>query len=160
MASLTANANHNENRQPSADRSVNNRGECGTPTPSIQCSLTEDALMCGVTLVNRSAAESEPDFLGRPWLDAPDEWLSPQARDEDEADKAGDDEDEEDEEDEDLEDEDFDEEDFDDEDFDDEDFDDEGLDDLDEDLDDLEEDEDLDEDEDEDEEEDDLADED
>ena len=40
--------------------------------------------MCGATLVDRSPAEAEPDFFGRPWLDAPDEWLAPLARDEDE----------------------------------------------------------------------------
>src|SRR5690348_13802611 len=135
MASLTANATHNSNRQPSADRSVDTQGERGMPTPSNQCSITEDTLMCGATLVDRAPAEPESDFLGRPWLDAPDEWLFPWARDEDEADKADEDEDEEDEEDDDLEDDDIDDEDFDDEDFDDEDFDDEDLDDLDEDLD-------------------------
>ena len=35
--------------------------------------------MCGATLVDRSPAEAEPDFFGRPWLDAPDEWLAPLA---------------------------------------------------------------------------------
>ena len=81
--------------------------------------------MFGASLVERSPAELERDFLGRPWLDGPDEWLSPLARDEE--DEVEDDEEDDDEE---EEDEDFDDEDFDDEDFDD-DFDDDDLDDLD-----------------------------
>jgi hypothetical protein len=113
--------------------------------------FTEDTLMFGASLSDRTLAELESDFLGRPWPEGFDEWLTPLARDEDEEDEEEED-DEDDEEDE-EEDEDFDDEDFDDEDFDD-DFDDDDLEDLDEDLDDLDEDEDEDEDEEEDEEED------
>jgi hypothetical protein len=116
--------------------------------------ITEDTLMFGASLSDRSLVELESDFLGRPWPEGFDKLLTPLARDEDEKDEEA--EDEEDDEDDEEDDEDFDDEDFDDEDFDD-DLDDEDLDDLDDDLDDLDEDEDEDEDEEEDEE--DVADE-